>query len=188
MPITAEQYNLVHPPARLFYMTASMFAIPAQGYHRYVGPSASMTIKAAALVPIVNATGDEMNQGETVTMFNDMCLMAPGMLIDPEIDWEPVDATTARATFTNAGNTIRATLFFNDAGELIDFQSDDRYQSSSDGRTMKKLRWSTPVGGYRSFGPFRLPSGGEARWHEANGEYAYIELTIDDVQFNVRSR
>jgi hypothetical protein len=30
-----------------------------------------------------------------------------------------------------------------------------------------------------------LFSGGEGRWHDPAGEYAYIELTIDDVQYNV---
>lgn len=188
MPLIAEQYNFFDPPARLFYMTASMFAIPAQGYHRYVGPSAGMTIKAAALIPVANVSGGEMDQGETVTLFNDMCVIAPGTLIDPPIRWEAVDTRVVRATFTNAGHTIRATLLFNEDGELADFQSDDRYQTSHDGKTMKKLRWSTPVAIYRSFGQFRLSSGGEARWHESDGDYAYIELTFDDVQFNVRSR
>jgi hypothetical protein len=52
----------------------------------------------------------------------------------------------------------------------------------------EEVRWSTPLAGYRSFGPVRLASGGEARWHEPGGDYAYIELTLDDVQYNVRSR
>lgn len=112
MPLTAEQYNFVEEPARLFYLNASMFMIPVQGYHRYVGPSAAMTVKAAALVPVVQVSGPQMNQGETVTMFNDMCVMAPVTLIDPAIMWEPVDARTARASFTNAGHTIRAELSF----------------------------------------------------------------------------
>jgi hypothetical protein len=30
--------------------------------------------------------------------------------------------------------------------------------------------------------------GGEGRWHEPDGDYAYIELTIDDVGYNVQSR
>src|SRR6185436_9293672 len=46
MPLAAEQYNVVGEPARLFYMTASMFALPVQGYHRYVGSAASMRVKA----------------------------------------------------------------------------------------------------------------------------------------------
>jgi hypothetical protein len=187
IPLTAEQYNFTDNPARLFYLNGSMFTIPVQGYHRYIGSSATMTVKAAALVPVVDVSGNEMNQGETVTMFNDMCVMAPATLIDPAIVWEPVDAHTARARFTNAGQTIRAELSFNEAGELTNFWSDDRYQTSPDGKTVKKVRWSTPLARYRSFGPMHLASGGEGRWHEPGREYAYIELTLDEVQYNVRS-
>jgi hypothetical protein len=186
--LSAEQYNFIDEPARLFYLTGSMFMIPVQGYHRYVGPSATMAIKAAGLVSIVEASGREMDEGETVTMFNDMCVMAPATLIDRAILWETVDARTARASFTNAGHTIRAELTFDEAGQLTNFWSDDRYQTSPDGKSMRKVRWSTPLGRYRSFGAIRLASGGEARWHEAGGEYAYIELTIDEVEYNVRSR
>jgi hypothetical protein len=48
-----------------------MFMIPVQGYHRDVGPTATMRVKAAALMPVVDVSGNEMNQGETVTMLND---------------------------------------------------------------------------------------------------------------------
>src|SRR5690606_33054547 len=137
IPLDAEQYNFTDEPARLFYLTGSMFGVPVQGYHRYVGPSATMHIKAAALVPVVKAEGPEMDQGETVTMFNDMCFLAPATLIIPAIAWEEVDERNANAAFTNAGRTIRAQLFFNDAGELIDFTSDDRYQTSADGRSVR---------------------------------------------------
>lgn len=184
MPFESEQYNVVDPPARMFYLTASMFAIPIQGYHRYVGSAASMRVKAAALVPVATAAGVEMTQSETVTLFNDMCLMAPATLIDPAIEWTPIDANMVRARFTNAGHTIHADLSFNAAGELTNFVSDDRYQASSAG--MRRLRWSTPITAYRSYGAVRLPSGGEGRWHDTDGEYAYIELVIDDVQYNVR--
>jgi hypothetical protein len=188
IPLAAEQYNVIDEPARLFYLTGSMFTIPVQGYHRYVGPSATMRVKAAALVPVVAVSSDEMNQGETVTMFNDMCVMAPATLINPAIVWEPVDASTVRASFTNASHTIRAELSFNEAGELTNFWSDDRYQTAPVGKTVKKVRWSTSLGRYRPFGTVRLASGGEGRWHEPGQEYAYIELTLDDVQYNVRSR
>jgi hypothetical protein len=188
MPFEAEQYNVVHPPARMFYLRASMFGIPVQGYHRYVGSSASMRVNAAALVPVATAAGAEMTQSETVTLFNDMCLMAPATLIDPAIEWTPIDANMVRARFTNAGYTIHADLSFNAAGELTDFASDDRYQASTAGTGMRRFRWSTPITAHRRYGAVRLPAGGEGRWHEPEGVYAYIELAIDDVQYNVGLR
>ena len=188
MPITAEQFNFVDEPARFFYLDASMLGLPAQGYHRYAGLSATMLVKAAALVPVVDATGREMTQSETVTLFNDMCIMAPATLIDPAIGWDTIDARTVRATFTNAGHTIRAELSFSVSGDLANFWSNDRYQLSPDGRSARQTRWSTPLEAYRAFGSFRLASGGAGRWHEPGREYTYIELSFDDIQYNVTSR
>ena len=187
--LSCEQHNIVvGDRARFFYLRGRMFALPVYGYHRYLGASATMRIKAAALVTVVDAAGSEMTQGETVTLFNDMCVMAPATLIDPTIVWLAVDDRSARATFTNAGHTIRAELLFNESGELVDFRSDDRYQATPDGKAFRLVRWSTPISGYRDFGAFRLAGRGEGRWHESGGDYSYIELTIDDVQYNVRGR
>jgi hypothetical protein len=166
-------------------MDASMWRLPVHGYHRYAGSSATMLVKLAALVPVAREAGDEMTTAETVTFFNDMCIFAPATLVEPSVRWEGVDGNVVRAAYTNAGRTIRADLVFNDAGELVNFISDDRRRSSEGGQGMTRIRWSTPMTGYRSFGATRIAARGDARWHEASGEYAYIELEIDDVRYNM---
>jgi hypothetical protein len=125
-----------------------------------------------------------MNQSETVTLFNDMCVLAPATLIDRAIVWREIDARTAQGTFTNAGNTVSARLHFNDAGELTNFVSEDRYLSS-DGKTYTKLRWSTPLGNYRDFAGARLASRGGASWRLPSGEFVYARMDIEDVEYNV---
>ena len=62
MPLRTEQHNFLDEPSRFFYMNASMFGVPIQGYHRYAGPSATMLVKAAALVPV--ARGAESPQAQ----------------------------------------------------------------------------------------------------------------------------
>ena len=62
-----------------------------------------------------------MNKAETVTVFNDMCLLAPATLIDKRIEWVPVDSVSAKATFTNGPNKITATLYFNEQGATNKF-------------------------------------------------------------------
>ncbi len=185
MPFESEQHNVVVPPARLFYLNASMIGLPVQGYHRYVDAAASMRVKAAALVPVVDAGGDTMTRAETVTVFNDMCILAPATLLEPSILWQTVDSRSVRASYTNGAHAISAVLSFNDAGDLVDFVSDDRYRSEPDGKPPTRMRWSTPIGHYRRFGASRLASRGQGLWHDAAGQYAYIELTIDDVHYNV---
>lgn len=187
MPLRAEQYTFVRERKRFFYISSSLFGVPVQGYHRYADGSASMDIRAAGVIPIVSLTGPEMFQSETVTFLNDMCLLAPATLLDPVVVWEELDDGKVRVKFTNAGVAIHAELIFNSSGELTDFVSNDRYRVFSDGASMMKQRWSTPTGPYRAFDPLTLASGGAAQWHTPNGSFAYIELELDDVQYNIRT-
>jgi len=186
MTFTSEQLNSYDEPSRLFFMEASMFGIPIQALHMYQGPSATMRVKVASLVQVADAKGPEMDVAETVTLLNDMCVLAPGALITRSIRWEEIDARTVRAIFTNAGHTISANILFNDSGELTNFVSEDRFGSSPDGKTFTRTRWSTPVSDYRSFGPNRVFTYGEARWHPADGEFAYGRFELKDIEYNVR--
>jgi hypothetical protein len=187
MPLIAEQHTAIAPAARLFYFDASMAGLPIQGYHRYVDGAASMIVRALGVVPLVHAAGPELTRAETVTLFNDMCVLAPATLVSPAIAWTPVDGRTARARFTNAGYTIEAELSFSERGGLIDFRSGDRARTAADG-TVERMPWSTPLREPRSFGSVRLASAGEARWHAPTGDYAYVELTFDEVRYNGSSR
>ena len=126
-----------------------------------------------------------MDRSETVTLFNDMCLLAPATLLDPRIVWEPIDATTVRARFTNGAQTISATLRFGADGLLANFLSDDRSRASTDGRSFTRLRFSTPVRDYRDFGAVRLAAHGEARWLLPQGEFTYGEFDLQSVTYNV---
>ncbi len=188
MPFRAEQYNFYDEPARFFYLNASMRGVPVQGYHRYAGSEATMRVKAAGVVTVASAAGEAMSQAETVTLFNDMCLFAPATIVEADVRWDVLDARRVRATFTNAGHAIRADLAFDDADRLVNFWSDDRGELSADGRTLTPARWSTPVANYHVFGPVRLASHGEARYPRPTGEFAYLELEIDDVVYNVSHR
>jgi hypothetical protein len=185
MPFEADQQSFTDHPTRLFWIRATMMGVPIDGLHRLADGHAIMRIKPLGAFAVVDAAGPEMDQGETVTVFNDMCLLAPGTLVDPAIQWEPVDARTAKARFTHGAHTISATLFFDEEGLLKDFVSDDRL-ASNDGKEYKRWRWSTPIAEYRAYGPYRLAARGEARWHPPEGEYVYAAIDILDVEYNRR--
>lgn len=185
MPFDAEQQSFADQPTRLFLMRARMFSLPVEAFHRLIDGHATMQVKVLGVVPMVDARGTEMDRGETVTLFNDMCLLAPGTLVGPNIAWEAVDATTARAHFTHGGHTITATLLFGSDGRLVNFESDDRFRSLPDG-TFTQVRFSTPIRDYRDFGPLHLAGYGEARWRLPSGEFTYGEFTMKEVATNVR--
>jgi hypothetical protein len=180
MAFTAEQHNFVDEPSRFFLMDARRGGLPVDVLHSYRRDGASMRVRLLSLIPMVDASGPDLRRAETVTVFNDLCLLAPGALVDPSIRWEEIDASKVRAHYTTGPDTISAVLVFNDAGELVDFVSDDRL-ASRDGKDFEPRRWSTPVSRYRNVGATRVMTRGEGRWHTRDGDFAYIELELLDL-------
>ncbi|MEO6602268.1 MAG: DUF6544 family protein [Polyangiaceae bacterium] len=187
MAFTGEQYNFYDQPSRLFLMSASMFGLPFQAFHRFIGASATMRVRVASAVTVVDAKGPEMDEAETVTLFNDLCVFAPGALIDPRIQWQVLSPKSVAAAFTNLGHTIHAVLWFNDRGELADFVADGRSAASADGKLFTKMPWSTPLSKYRELGVHRVMTHGEGIWHAPLGNYAYLRFDLDAIEYNVRS-
>jgi hypothetical protein len=178
----AEQHNFLAEPARLFLMHARQWGIPFEAWHRYAEGTATMQVRLASVIDLVDARGPELNQSETVTLFNDMCLLAPATLIEPGTRFREIDARSVAAEFTHGGSTIHAVLFFAEDGSLTNFQSDDRYLSS-DGKSYAKHRWSTPVLSYRDIGGRRIPWRARAAWAMPEGELVYAELEILEVEY-----
>jgi hypothetical protein len=181
MPFTAEQVEAFDEPVRLFYMDATMFGVPLQVLHVFRGSTATMRVRAAGLLTLVDAKGPELDRAETVTLLNDMSVLAPGSLLDPRIRWQEIDDRSARATFTNGAQSVVADLIFGPDGLLADFASDDRRKASADGKTFEPMRWTTPVRDYRGFGPWRISTRAETMWHPRPGPFAYGEFELLDI-------
>lgn len=174
-------------PTRLFRITASMRGMPTEVFHSFIGAEATMRARAVSIVPVVDASGPEMNRSETVTIFNDMCVLAPAALVDADVTWEPIDERSVRGSFTRLDETVTATMQYDDHDRLVDFVSDDRYRSSPNGSEFAPQRWSTPLDGYRPVDGRIVCTGGEGRWHpDPDGVgFAYVEFVVDRIEYNV---
>lgn len=179
---SSEQYNFFEKPGRLFFMKGKMFGLTVPGYHRYLNAKASMNIKLFGMFPVITHSGTTMDKTETVTFFNDMCLLAPATLIDKRIHWQNIDDKKVKATFTNEGIKISAILYFNDKGLLINFVSNDR-TNVTDG---KQYPFSTPVSEYKKFNENNLMSYGEAVWHYPSGKFTYGKFHLKEIKYNCK--
>jgi hypothetical protein len=126
---------------------------------------------------VVDLAGPDLTRTETVTILNDLAFFAPSRLVDPRLSWTPIDDTRARVAFTLGANTVSAELVFNDAGELVDFISDDRGMLGKDG-SLRILRWTTPMTAYRDFGGWHVASEGDAIWHLPEGPFTYGHMRL----------
>ncbi|MDA3927920.1 MAG: hypothetical protein PF541_03115 [Prolixibacteraceae bacterium] len=178
--IKSDQYSWFNRPTRLFYIQNWMIG----GRHKYDKEGAFMLIKLFGRLKIVDAKGTIMDQSELVTYLNDMFIIAPGALVDAPITWETIDAYSVKASITQFGYTVSASIYFNEKWELVNFISYDRY-TSSDGIKSELLPWSTPMKNYIEIDGIKVPSYGEAIWHYSDRDWVYAKFDVKDVKWNL---
>jgi hypothetical protein len=183
MPIRSEQYNFMREPTRLFFLRATMKGLPVAGYHRYVGDSASMDIRLLSMATVAEEKGAEIGISETVTFFNDMCVMAPATLIDPRIKWLQVDGSNVLASFSTDKHTVSAWLYFNDQGQLTNFVSNDRYARHEDG-SLERLPWSTPLQDYKGINGHKLATYADVIYQYPEKEFCYGKFKTINIEYN----
>jgi hypothetical protein len=184
MKLTSKQYNFFDIPTRVFYIKATKAGLPAIGLHLYKNEKASFVVKLLGLVKIIDANGDKLDQAETVTVFNDMCLLAPATLINKNIEWKEIDALTVDAKYTNNKITISARLFFNEKGELLNFVSNDRFETN--GKQYNNYPWLTPVKKYNQIGNYKLCSEVSTDYQRPDTTFSYGEFKVVNIEYNCK--
>jgi hypothetical protein len=179
----AVQYEFVDDPSRYFFLRTRMIGLPVRVLHEYEASAAHMQVRVAGLVNLVNERGPALSRAETVTILNDLCIMAPSALIDPRFAFTPRSDHEVGVRFTHGEHRVQATLVFDAEGDLVDFRSDDRHALPDDGD-----RWTTPLRNYQSFCGRRIATEGDALWHYASGrEFKYGTFRIHDIRWNLTS-
>jgi len=183
------QYNTRLALARIFHMRIRFFgAVPVYGRDTYAGGRGRMLIRPLDLVTIGDGKGEAYDIGELVTYLNDGIMIAPSMLLVPEVQWSGVDAGSFGVSLSDHGRTVAARVFIDERGAPVDFETTDRFYSDPDDASkVTRCRWTTPITGYQEVGGRPLPIGGQAIWHPPGGDLAYAQLTFDlsSIAFNV---
>jgi hypothetical protein len=194
MPSTASQVEGFAPaaPARLFHMRASRSGVPFDVLHEYVEGAATFQVRIVGVFPVVDKSGPALTHDETVTLMNDVLVLAPAAVLDlpftfeaaaPDAPGNPARPRTLRATFRNAGFVVAATLTFDPAGDLVGFVSADRAHDREGGAAL----WSTPISAYAVVDGIRLGTRGDANWIDATGEWTYGRFVVRSIAYNLTS-
>jgi hypothetical protein len=183
MKFRSIQYNFSKKTSRYFFMKAHKMGLPATGLHLYQNETATFEVKMLNWLKVVDAKSDKLNQAETVTVFNDMCCIAPARLIDRRITWEIINDTTVKGIFKNENISISAVLYFSEKGELVNFISNDRYDT--DGKQYNNYPWATPLENYKMINGYFLPTKAKLIYQKPEGDFTYGELEYKSVKYNL---
>lgn len=189
MKCEAWQYNTRLSLARIFYLQLRLFGVvPVLGRDTYVDGRGRMLIRALDLVTVGDGVGEPYDVGELVTYLNDGVMIAPSLLLTPQVRWSEVDDATFEVELTDHGRSVKARVLLNEAGAPVSFETTDRFYSDpQDPKKTTRCRWTTPIAGWQDVGERKLPTRGQAVWHPPEGELAYADFAYDasTLAFNV---
>jgi hypothetical protein len=180
IPLDAEEHYSLRPPG--FVWAGALRLGPlvvVRARDMYAEGTGRMLVKVASLWPVVDASGEQMDQGGMTRYLSEMIWFPAAFLAD-NISFEPADDSSARVTLTDHGRTATGTLFFDKDGRLTDFVA-QRYRTPA---ASSPDTWSTPVTGYGEFEGLRLPVRGPAIWKLPEEDFAYIEVTLTELHYD----
>ncbi|MCB9655104.1 MAG: hypothetical protein H6729_13350 [Deltaproteobacteria bacterium] len=210
------QYDVGAPIARLFYMRIALGRVlPVIGRDLYCEGRGRLVVRLLDQVTVVDAKGPELDAGELVTYLNDLVLIAPSMLLGPNVSWRAGSDETDSfdVSLTDAGRTVTAHVSVDAHGAPVNFETDDRFfedakhvfdasgadgaagavgasgvSGTADASRWRRTHWSTPRPRFEALDGRQVLAQGRAVWHLPGLElpYAEFELVPGSLVFNVR--
>jgi hypothetical protein len=175
-PITIhyEQHNFVSRPDRHAFIDVRKFGVHVMnGKDTLINGTGSMTIVLAKHITLGQSVGREMSQSQLVTVLADSVLM-PSLFLQDYVKWTYLDDTHAECTITWDDLTASGIFTFNGEGEIIRFDTNDRYLDNNGENS--NLPWTVEYGSYHEVDGFRRPGTLKSYWHMRDGsEYTYFE-------------
>ncbi len=182
--LETRQYNFTSTGSRLAYMNARMAGIiPFEGRDRYDNGQGHMLGTLGRLIRVFDDNSREVALGGAVILLAES-LLEPSIALQEYITWKPVDSLTAAATLHQGELSVSGIFRFNDAGEFIRFESDDRPYEVSSG-VYKPIPFSIDLGEYHEAGGLMIPGRVYATWHLDNGDFTYWDGRITGLRRNV---
>jgi hypothetical protein len=187
MQMTARQYYSVQPASFIWKGIVTKAGIPVVRVRdMYAGGKGTMRVKAFGIYALAESGGPEMDTGGMTRYFNEM-MWFPSAFLGTNVTFQPIDDDSVKATFTDEGKSVSATMYFDKQGRIINFVA-ERYRAINFGRDgYQNAIWSTPISEYREFNGLMLPSKGLAVYNLPEGDLVYGDVEITSVEYDVAS-
>jgi hypothetical protein len=181
MPFTAAQWFTSQNPGFVWQADVeAAFGIHLAGLDTCREGKGHMLIKLLSLVPVVDAHGEEIDQGAMVRYLAEI-IWFPSAVLSDCIKWEQVDTTTARATMTAGGTSATGTFHFTPQGDVVKFTA-KRFYSRKNQTTLEDWIITNDPDSYASFSGVRIPTRSTVTWKLKDGDFTWLKLKITEIQ------
>ena len=177
MPAEVWQYNSALDVARIFHMRIDFAGVvPMVGRDTYLQGKGLMHGKLLGLVTVARSEGPETDLSELATYLNDAVLMAPSMLLRPNVTFAPVDERSFDVTLADADLKVSARVFLDEDGRPANFSTKDRYADLPGG--LVRAEWTTPIDAWVPEGDRFIFTRGGAIWVLPDGPLHYLDFRM----------
>lgn len=181
IPLDAVQHYSVRPPGFVWDGTLRCGPLRlARARDMYLAGRGRMLVRLGARFTVVDAEGEEMDQGALTRYLSEM-VWFPAALLGDNVSFEAVDATSARVTLTDHGRSVAGTLHVDADGRPTNFVT---ARQRMEGGSSRMEAWATPISAYGTFAGLRLPARGSAVWKLAGGDLEYIEVSVTELAYD----
>lgn len=184
MKVKYQHYNFVKEPARIAFINTKLYGIPFEGRDKYQNDEGVMTGVLAKLFTLFESKGEQMNQAALVTHLGES-IFVPSIFLQDYVTWEAIDNFHAKATIESKGIKASGIFTFNEKGELVKFETDDRVMDSGNG-IPQKARWTVEADKYIESNGIKFPSELRAVWNLPEGDFVYFDGKVVAVDYDIR--
>jgi hypothetical protein len=172
--IKGEQYATTEKPGFIWKGTTAMFV----ARDMYLSDKGRLIVSLLSLYPIVYAQGEQYNQGELLRWLGESILYPTNFLPSERLQWQSIDANTAKLTFTYKELSLFFIFSFDNMG-LISEMETKRYMDEKNLET-----WVIKTKDYKEWHNVLIPTTFEVLWRLKKKDFSYAKFNIIEVEYN----
>ena len=171
--IKGEQYATTQIPGFIWKGTTATFV----ARDMYMAKEGRLVVSLFSLFNVVNAKGEQYNQGELLRWLGESILYPTNFLPSDRLHWLPIDSKTAQLVFKYDGLSLFFKITFNEIGEITEMET-KRYMNEKDRET-----WVIKATNYRELNDICIPTNFEVIWRLKTGDFSYAKFIITEVEY-----
>jgi hypothetical protein len=176
--IEGEQYFTTQKPGFIWRGSTTLFT----ARDMYIGDKGRLVVSILSLINIVDAKGEQYNQGELLRWLAESVWFPTNLLPSENLGWTPIDSHNAKLTFNYQNLSLVYKVTFNEKGEISQMET-KRYMNETHLET-----WIGRMSDYKELNGILVPTKIEALWKLEKGEFSYAKFNIIKIEFDIAEK
>ena len=172
--IKGEQYFTGEKPGFIWKGKTAMFT----ARDTYIAGKGRLVVSLFSLFRIVNSQGEKIDQGELLRWLGESVLFPTNLLPDENLQWSPIDSSSAKLTFNYNDIEVSYDVSFNDKNEITQMKT-ERYMGEDNLET-----WIGKFRNYKEINGVIIPTEIEAIWKLKEEDYSYVKFNIKKIEYD----